>query len=92
MLKRISQSVHPHEVEIAKIFAAEPLASHPRNHCSPLYEVLIPPGEADNVILVTPFLRAFDDPPFDSIGEIVEFFRQVFEVRHLTAVQCGTIR
>lgn len=86
MLKRISKSVHPHEVEISKFFTSEPIASHPRNHCSPLYELLDPPGEPDHVILVTPFFRAFDDPPFDSVGEIVEFFRQAFEVCCLASV------
>jgi len=78
-LKRISRSVHPYEIEIGQYFSAEPLASHPKNHCIPLYDVLDVPNEDDTVILVMPLLRRFDSPRFNTVGEAVEFFRQVFE-------------
>ena len=29
-----------------------------------------------------PLLRAFYNPPFDTVGEVVDFFQQVFEVRN----------
>jgi hypothetical protein len=31
-------------------------------------------------IIVMPLLRPFDDPPFDTIGEVVDFITQVAEV------------
>ena len=80
MLKHIDRNVHPHEVEIGLYFSSEPLASHPKNHCIPIYEVLEIPNTHSEVILVMPFLREFDEPRMKSIGEAVEFFRQVFEV------------
>lgn len=80
MLKRISHDEHPYEKEISLYFSAEPFASHPRNHCVPIYDVLDIPEDEEHFILVLPFLREYDDPRIKSIGEAVEFFRQVFEV------------
>lgn len=79
-MKKISIVKHPAEVEITRYFSSEPLASHPRNHCVPLYDVLEPPDDSELLIIVLPFLRDYDSPRFKSIGEAVEFFRQVFEV------------
>lgn len=81
VLKRISTSTHPDEVEIGRFFATEPLASHPKNHCVPLLQVLSIPDDPDNVLLVMPFLRTFDDPPFNTVGEVVDALKQVLEVR-----------
>ncbi len=50
------------------------------NHSNALIEVLTLPGDEEVKILVMPLLRRFDDPPFDTIGEVVEFLRQIFEV------------
>jgi hypothetical protein len=79
-LKKIKEHVHPHEVDIALLFSAEPLVSDPTNHCTPVYEVLRNPDDQEHVLLVMPFLREFDDPRFDTFGEAVECFRQLFEV------------
>ncbi|KAJ3490984.1 hypothetical protein NLI96_g1044 [Meripilus lineatus] len=45
VLKRIDTSVHPHELEITQYFSTEPIASHPRNHCVPLYEAFMVPDQ-----------------------------------------------
>ncbi|KAK0464242.1 uncharacterized protein EV420DRAFT_1724656 [Desarmillaria tabescens] len=76
MLKRILVSEHPHEEEVAKYLSS---VSDTKNHSNVLLEVLTPPGDEDVKILVMPLLRRFDDPPFDTIGEVVEFLRQIFE-------------
>lgn len=80
MLKKISTTVHPYEVEISRLFSTEPYASHPRNHCVPVYEVLTVPDEENTVLLVIPLLRPYDSPAFRTLGEAVEFFAQTFEV------------
>ncbi|VDB95698.1 unnamed protein product [Peniophora sp. CBMAI 1063] len=54
------------------------LRSDPRNHTVPLLDVFELPQNGGTV-LVMPFLRAFDDPAFETVGEAVEFFRQIFE-------------
>ncbi|KAH7889023.1 hypothetical protein F5I97DRAFT_1935400 [Phlebopus sp. FC_14] len=77
--KLVKQSVHPHEVEIGQLFCSEPLIHDPKNHCVPILDVLQLPGNEDTVILVMSLLRDYNEPPFDTIGEAVECFRQLFE-------------
>ncbi|KAJ6543681.1 hypothetical protein B0H10DRAFT_2134463 [Mycena sp. CBHHK59/15] len=78
-LKRVDEKKHPFEAEIQLFLCSEPLVKDPRNHCSPIYEVLRTPDNPDVIILVMPFLRPFDDPNFDTFGEAVDFFQQIFE-------------
>lgn len=82
MLKKIQKSVHPYEAEIGLFFSQEPLASHPMNHCIPIFDVLVPPDDPDIQILVMPLLRKNGEPSIATIGEMMEFLRQLFEVRH----------
>ena len=79
-LKRIKQGNHPYEAEIALYFSSQALASQPTNHCVPVYEVFMLDGGDDTMIMVMPLLRLYNDPSFDTIGEAVECFRQLFEV------------
>jgi len=78
-IKAIRKSVHPFEAEIGQYLSSEPLASDPHNHCAPIYDVLQDPHDEDKQLLVMPFLRQYDDPRFQTIGEAVEFFRQIFQ-------------
>ena len=78
--KKVYSNVHPYEVEITRLFSTAPLSSNPRNHCVPLYEVLDVPDDANAHILVFPFLRKFNDPDFETVGETVQCFEQIFEV------------
>ncbi|KAI0930004.1 hypothetical protein AcW1_008785 [Taiwanofungus camphoratus] len=79
VLKRISTLAHPYEVQISQLFSSEPLSVSPQNHCVPIYEVLEVPDECDTVLLVMPLLRRYNNPQFQTVGEAVEYFRQVFE-------------
>jgi hypothetical protein len=81
VLKRIHPSIHPHEIEVGEFLASEPLRRQRENHCVEMLDVLQVPNEADETILVLPLLRPFDNPPFETIGEIIDFALQVFEVR-----------
>ncbi|KAG1753328.1 hypothetical protein EDB19DRAFT_1668617 [Suillus lakei] len=79
VLKRIQPSIHPHEIEVGKFLASEPLRRQRENHCVEMLDVLPVPDEVDEIILVLPLLRPFDDPSFETIGEIIDFALQVFE-------------
>ncbi|KIJ60042.1 hypothetical protein HYDPIDRAFT_139776 [Hydnomerulius pinastri MD-312] len=81
-LKRFKRKHHPHEVDIALYFSSETLASQAANHCVPIWEVLAVEDVDDTVIIVMPLLRAYSDPHFDTFGEAVECFRQLFEGLH----------
>jgi hypothetical protein len=82
-LKRVKKTDHPHEVDIAQFFSSEPLAGEIANHCVPIYDVLPVPDDEESVIIVMPLLGDYTEPPFDTIGETVECFRQLFEVSSL---------
>lgn len=79
-LKSISTSDHPFEAKIGQYLSSPSLASDPTNHCVPIYELLRIPDVEDRIILVMPLLRPFDNPPFQTIGEAIDFLHQVFEV------------
>jgi len=74
----VSKAIHPTEASIGQFLCTEPLAVDPDNHSFPLYEVLEVPEEHDTIILVMPFLRTYNSPDFQTIGESVDFFRQAF--------------
>ena len=81
-LKRYDKPYHLHEAEIMQYLSSEPLSSDPRNHCVQLLEVLDLPdykGGSEQV-LIMPWLRPFKSPTFDTVGEAVDCFRQLFEV------------
>ncbi|KIJ16754.1 hypothetical protein PAXINDRAFT_168241 [Paxillus involutus ATCC 200175] len=78
-LKLVNQTVHPHEIDIARFFSSEPLASEKANHCVTIYDVLPVLDDEESAIIVMPLLRDYIQPPFDTIGETVECFRQLFE-------------
>ncbi|KAH7920626.1 hypothetical protein BV22DRAFT_1020849 [Leucogyrophana mollusca] len=78
-LKLVSKSRHPYEVDITRYFSSEPIASNPANHCIPVIDVLQVPDDDDDVLLVLPLLREYSDPRFDTVGEAIECFRQLFE-------------
>ncbi|KAJ6580069.1 hypothetical protein DFH09DRAFT_1246055 [Mycena vulgaris] len=63
LLKYIDTKLHPHEIEIGTWLSEEPRKSDTANHCIPFIAVL----------------KKFDNPRFDTVGEAVEFFRQIFE-------------
>ena len=79
-LKRIKRGDHPYEADIALYFSSQALASQPGNHCVPVYEVFTLNAEDDIMIMVMPLLRPYNNPSFDTVGEVVECFRQLFEV------------
>jgi len=79
MLKWVSKKTHPHEVEIGCLFSTPALGKNPKNHCIPILDVLQDPQDDDKQIIVMPRLIRFDEPIFDTVGEVIDCFRQIFE-------------
>ncbi|RPD53218.1 hypothetical protein L227DRAFT_405511 [Lentinus tigrinus ALCF2SS1-6] len=79
VIKHDSKSVHPYESDIGLFFSSPPLANDPRNHCCPVLEDMDDPYDPDRRLMVMPLLRTYNDPKFATVGEAVEFFRQIFE-------------
>lgn len=83
-MKRISQTRGKgvsDELDILQSLLSEPLKSDPRNRCMPIQDILHIPNESGEIVVVTPMFRPFYSPRFQTIGEAVAFFTQVFEVR-----------
>ena len=80
MLKTVSTKIHPDEVKLAQLFSSPLHAGNPRNHCIPILDVLRDPDDTDKQILVMLRLVTFDQPIFDTVGEVIDCFRQIFEV------------
>ncbi|KAJ3517227.1 hypothetical protein NLJ89_g636 [Agrocybe chaxingu] len=84
MFKRVRLSEYPDEVEIAQTLSSEQYTSDPRNHSVPFLEVLEVPGLDDTRILVMPLLYPYNYPVFKTIGEVIDYLRQIIEVRFLS--------
>lgn len=78
VLKKFHPSSGSAEAEISLMFSGEPHVSNPKNHCIPT-TILDVPDEEDTQLLVMPLLQSWEQPKFNTIGEVVDFFRQVFE-------------
>ena len=81
ILKKIEKTDHEFEVEISLYLSSESLRQDPQNHCVPVFDVLDVPDEPGTNIIVMPMLRASNDPPWDTVGELMAFIIQVAEVR-----------
>ncbi|TFK74314.1 hypothetical protein BDN72DRAFT_813212 [Pluteus cervinus] len=79
LLKKISKSEHPFEVEITKLLSSDALTGDPHNCCVRLLDVLQPTDAPEITILVFPFLQQLTASPFDTFGEIVGFIKQILD-------------
>ncbi|KAI0054874.1 hypothetical protein BV25DRAFT_1922294 [Artomyces pyxidatus] len=79
ILKRVLPGPYIKEVEVARYLTSEPLTADPQNHCVPILDILQVPGDLEEYIIVTPLLRPYENPPFETYGEAVDFFSQMFE-------------
>ena len=79
-LKILRPSVHPHEVEIAMYLSSKELVSDKDNHCVQIYDILTVPDIDDTLIVVMPLLIRWDEAFFRTVGECVDFVRQLLQV------------
>jgi hypothetical protein len=80
MLKLIHKGYHPHEIEIGQYLSTPAMQSDSRNHSVPLLDVLEVPDDSTTAIQVMPLLRKFNEPPFGTVGEVVDCISQAFQV------------
>ncbi|KAG8845995.1 hypothetical protein FRB91_001279 [Serendipita sp. 411] len=64
------------EAPIAFLFTDGGAIEEPRNHCVPVLDTFV---EDDLVYIVMPLLRAFNDPPFMAVAEVVDFVDQMIQ-------------
>lgn len=83
VIKRVIPADNFEETEIVQYLNGERSRSDARNNAVPALDVLeVPQTERDGPcsLLVMPLLRPFDDPWFETYGEAVAFFTQMFNV------------
>ena len=80
VLKEIEIDSNSEEISIGKLFSSGALAKHMKNHCVPFLDVIEPVEGSGSAFIVMPYLLKTDNPPFQTIGEVVDYFRQMFEV------------
>ncbi|KAG6835155.1 hypothetical protein H0H93_004373 [Arthromyces matolae] len=78
-IKDIRIDTHADEILVAKHFSSSSLAKHPKNHCVPVLDVLDPLPGSRKAFLVMPLLFNHEYVEFETIGEVVDFCRQIFE-------------
>jgi hypothetical protein len=54
----------------------------PANHSVPILDTFVDHVDESVSYIVMPFLRSFDNPPFEIVEEVLDFADQVLEVRH----------
>ncbi|KAF4621102.1 hypothetical protein D9613_000140 [Agrocybe pediades] len=81
ILKRVDGSRHPYETDIHLKLSQEDWLNDPHNHAVPLLDLLEPPfvGEENVFFLVMPLLSLYDDPEFQTFGEVIGLLGQMFE-------------
>ena len=79
-IKAVLKRFTPFEEKTIRQFSEQPLASDPHNHAIPLYEAMHPPWDDSVVLLIMPYLIDIHKHKFATVGEVVECFRQLFEV------------
>ncbi|KAK0464360.1 uncharacterized protein EV420DRAFT_1038122 [Desarmillaria tabescens] len=85
-MKRIKHENNPNELAIGTLLTSEERSLDRRNHCVPILRTLHIPGEEGHVIIVMPYLRPWYDPKFKTIGEGIQFFREMLEVGYLVDI------
>ncbi|TDL17193.1 hypothetical protein BD410DRAFT_581799 [Rickenella mellea] len=77
MLKRVA--AESKELAIAQFLTSPERLRDPRNHCVPILDHFA--DERDPLVdfIAMPVLRMFDDPPFYTVGEVLEFIKQTLE-------------
>ncbi|KAI0790928.1 hypothetical protein C8Q75DRAFT_716107, partial [Abortiporus biennis] len=76
ILKHVIPDRDPLEIDTTIFFSLGERALDPRNHCVPVFNKLDIP-DSDECILVFPLLRRYDNPPFETVGDIFRTYKYI---------------
>lgn len=68
------------EVQVALMFSRDSLRDDPRNHCVPILDVFQDAQNPAISYIVMPYLRPIEDPPFETVSDVLDFVSQMLEV------------
>ncbi|KAH7890107.1 kinase-like domain-containing protein [Phlebopus sp. FC_14] len=78
-IKKVDRRKHPSEAAIAEFLSSSTMMSDSYNHTVPILDSFAYTKDPDIYYLVMPLLRRFDDPPFTTIKESVDFVYQTLQ-------------
>ncbi|KAJ3554130.1 hypothetical protein NM688_g3268 [Phlebia brevispora] len=76
-IKRVG--TNDQESRIAMMLSAPKLRKDKRNHCVPIWDMFEDDVDSAISYIVMPFLKLMDEPPFYSVGEVIDFVDQILE-------------
>ena len=77
-IKRVPPNTY--EAKIVCMLSSHQRLKDPRNHCVPIYDHFPDTRTPDGgSFIVMPLLRAFNEPPFAYVDEVIDFVRQTLE-------------
>ncbi|KAG6835758.1 hypothetical protein H0H93_014934 [Arthromyces matolae] len=82
VLKRVDTTQPQNDLPILQHLSSQEFTSNPRNHCVPIIEVLEPREGSSIAYVVMPLLYDPDHPAFETIGEVLSFWKQMIEGLH----------
>lgn len=68
------------ELKIAMHLSSPEMRKDPRNHCVPVLDVFSDKDDPSQSYIVMPFLRYVDDPPFESVQNVLDCGEELLEV------------
>ena len=77
-IKEIKTDCEEHR--IAQLLTQEDWVNDPRNHCVPIVKIFKDHEDPRVSYIVMPFLRPADNPPFETVKEIIDYVDQILEV------------
>ena len=69
------------ELQIALRLSSESLRRDPNNHCVPIIDHFEDEADRTMTFMVMPFLLPIDEPPFETVEDVVDFADQMLTVR-----------
>ncbi|KAG8714188.1 hypothetical protein FRC11_009488 [Ceratobasidium sp. 423] len=79
IIKAFDAQITPNELRILQYLSSGDIQSNPRNHCACALDSFPVPGKDGWVFVVMDAYHPLFITPFETIGEVVELIRQLFE-------------
>ncbi|KIY47206.1 hypothetical protein FISHEDRAFT_45771 [Fistulina hepatica ATCC 64428] len=77
MLKVLDGPLQYGDLGLLKLLSSPEMKDDPRNHCVSLLDILF--LSQNIIIIVLPVLKDWDSPPFEKVGQVLDFVLQIAE-------------
>ncbi|PSR84479.1 hypothetical protein PHLCEN_2v5437, partial [Hermanssonia centrifuga] len=67
------------ESTIARMLSSSRFSEDPRNHCVPILDYFVDEDDTSVAYMVMPFLRLTNNPPFETVNDIIDYGNQIIQ-------------